>query len=261
MSRGKILAESELKLLVAARFIADHRDQKKLSELIKRELGQEAEKEDPNMIAVNAWIFDKISGIVAQHLSQNQHTVPLLSSEDIVPFIPFAVDELMSGKSSKLDPETRKIGERFMTVGLQNILAMALAVPPGSDPYDEYWRWINAVLDLAEKNSVWPLAFLELKNATDQVTRSMYEREQFITTTRARMSKLVDADAVKQAILQPMFDLIGEQFGEEERLEAEKEAETLFMPQIRTMIERTKTIVDAWLNEEADRIYPAAPQN
>jgi hypothetical protein len=261
MSRGKILAESELKLLVAARFVADQRDQKKLAELIKRELGQEAEKEDPNMFKVNAWIFDKICGVIAQRLSQDQHTVPLLSSEDISPFIPFAVDELMSGKSGKLDPETRKIGERFMTVGLQNILALAQAVPPGSDPYDEYWRWINAVLDLAEKNSVWPLAFLELKNATDQVTRSMYEREQFIVTTRTRMSKLVDADALKQAILQPMLDIIAEQFGEEEGREAEKEVEALFMPQLRTMIERTKTIVETWLNEEADRIYPATPQN
>jgi hypothetical protein len=58
-----------------------------------------------------------------------------------------------------------------------------------------------------------------------------------------------------------MLDLIGEQFGDEERREAERDVETKFMPQVRAVIDRTKTIVEAWLNEEANRIYPAAQQN
>ena len=130
-------------------------------------------------------------------------------------------------------------------------------VPPRKNPYEEYWRWATTVLDLAAERGILPTELLAFENATDEITRRMFTKKQFVVLSKKAVNKLMDADVLKKIIVQPMLDMVAEG-DEEERRELEQELETELMPQLRETVKKSKVVINAWLGEEVERIYAAA---
>lgn len=102
------------------------------------------------------------------------------------------------------------------------------------------------------------LAFWEREEMTDEITRRMFTKKQFVALSKKAVNKFVDADVLKKIIFQPMLDIVATEADEEERRELEQELEAKLMPQLRKTVEKTKVVINTFLGEEVERIYAAA---
>lgn len=127
-------------------------------------------------------------------------------------------------------------------------------VPPRKNLYEEYWRWVTTVLDIASKRGILPTELLALEGSTDEITRRMFTKKQFVALSKRAVNKFMDADVLKKMIVQPTLDMVAAEAGEEERRELEAE----LMPQLRENVEKTRVVVNAFLGEKVERIYTAA---
>jgi len=252
----KTLTVAELKSLLLVRFNAEQSKQANLQARLQQELGNEVQEEKPEAIAIKNKFADWISDVLARRLKQNRRTTPLLSSRDFVKFVPSMINEIAKTEGNELAPEERKMFEKFMKAMFENIFEMAHAmVPPHKNPYEEYWRWATTVLDLAAERGILPTELLALENATDEITRRMFTKKQFVALSKKAVNKFMDADVLK-IIVQPMLDMVAEG-NEEERRELEQELEAELIPQLRETVEKSKVVINAWLGEEVKRIYAA----
>ncbi|MBI2635106.1 MAG: hypothetical protein HYW79_01000 [Parcubacteria group bacterium] len=243
---------AELKSLLLARFNAEQSKQMKFQVRLQQELGNEVQEEKPEAIAIKNKFADWISDVLARRLKQNRRTTPLLSSRDFVRFVPSMINEIARTEGVELEAEERKMLEKLM---FENIFEMVHAmVPPRKNPYEEYWRWVTTVLDLAAERGILPTELLALENATDEITRRMLTKKQFVALSKKAMNKFMDADVLKRIIVQPMLDMVAEG-DEDEQRELEQELEAELMPQLREVVEKSKLVINIWLGEEVERIY------
>ncbi|MBI2121424.1 MAG: hypothetical protein HYU05_01875 [Candidatus Wildermuthbacteria bacterium] len=254
MPKKQALTVVELKALLLARFSMEESKRVKLQARLQQELGKEVQEEGPEVIAIKNRFADWISDVLARRLKRNRRTTPLLSFRDFVRFAPSMISEI---EGDKLDAESRKMFERFMKVIFSRISEMVHAVVPSREnPYEEYWRWATTVLDLAAERGSLPTELLALESMTDEITRRMFTKKQFVTLSKEATNKFVDVDMFKKVILQPMLDMATE--GDEKyRRELEQELEAELMPQLRETIEKFKVVINSWLDEEVERIYAA----
>lgn len=259
MPKKQTLAVAELKSLLIARFNAEQSKQVKLQARLQRELGNEVQEEKPEAIAIKNKFADWISDVLARRLKQNRRTTPLLSFRDFVRFVPSMINEIAKAEGDEFDAEERKMFEKFMKAIFENIFEMVHAmVPPRKNPYEEYWRWATTVLDLAAERGILPTELFTLEGATDEITRRMFTKKQFVALSKRAVNKFVDADVLKKIIVQPMLDMVADEADEEERRELEQELEAEVMPQLRETVEKTKVVINTFLGEEVERIYAAA---
>lgn len=258
MPKKQTLTVAELKSLVLARFSAEQNKQAKLQTRIQQELGGKVQKEKLEIVAIKNKLTDWISDVLTHRLKQNRRTTPLLSSQDFVRFTPSIINEIVKAEGSELDAKSRKMFEKFMKATFENVFEMVHAmVPPRKNPYEEYWRWATTVLNLATERGILPTELLALEEMTDEITRRMFSKKQFVALSKKAMNKFRDADVLKKVFFQPMFDMIAEG-DEEERRELEQKFEAKLMPQLRETIKKSEVIFSTWLSEEIERIYAAA---
>ena len=258
MPKRQTLTVAELKSLLLARFNAEQSKQAKLQTRFQQELGNEVREEKPEAIAIKNKFTDWISDVLARRLRQNRRTTPLLSSRDFVKFVPSMINEIEGIEGDEFGDEERKMFKKFMKAMFENVFETVHAmVPPRKNPYEEYWRWATTVLDLAAERGILPTELLALENATDEITRRMFTKKQFVALSKKAVNKFTDADVLKKIIVQPMLDMVAEG-DEEERRELEQELETELMPQLRETVKKSKVVINAWLDEEVERIYAAA---
>lgn len=259
MNKKLILTVAELKSLLIAHFNAEKLKQAKLQARLQRELGNEVQEKKPEVIAAENKFADWMSDVLACRLKRNRRTTPLISSRDFVRFVPSIVNEIAKIEGDELEAEERKMLEKFMRVIFENIVEMVHAmVPPRKSPYEEYWRWATTVLNLAAERGILPTELLALEGASDEITRRMFTRKQFIALSKRAVNKFIDADALKKIMVQLMLDMVAAEADEEERRELEQELEAEVMPQLRETVEKIKVVVNTWLGEEVERIFAAA---
>lgn len=258
MPKKQTLTVAELKSLLLARFNAEQSKQAKLRTRLQQELGNEVQEEKPEAIAIKNKFADWIFDVLSRRLKRNRRTTPLLSSRDFVRFVPSIINEIAKIEGDELEAKEHKMFEKFMKAMFENIFKMVHAmVPPRKNPYEEYWRWATTVLNLAAERGILPTELLALEGATDEITRRMFTKKQFVTLSKRAVNKFMDADVLKKIIVQPMLDMVAED-DEEERRELEQELEAELMPQLRETVEKFKVVINAWLGEEVERIYAAA---
>lgn len=258
MHKKQTLTVAELKSLLLARLNAEQRQQAKLQVRLQRELGNEVQEEKPEVVAIMNKLTDLISDVLARRLKHDLRTTPLLSSQDFVQFIPSMVNEIVKARGDELEAEDRKMLEKCIKATLENISEMACTmVPPCTNPYEEYWRWVTTVLDLASERGIPPTELLALERTTDEITRRIVTKEQFVARFNRAMTKFTDIDVLKKMIVQPILDIVATEAGEEERREFEQQLEAELMPQLRETIEKTKVVINAYFGEEVERIYAA----
>lgn len=253
MPKKQTLTVTELKSLLLARFNAEQGKQTELHERLQRELGNEVQEEKPEALAIKNKLVDWISDTLARHLKRNRRTTPLLSSRDFVRFVSSMIDEIAKVEGDdELEVEERKMFEKFMRAVIFEIVHAM--VPPRKNLYEEYWRWVTTVLDLAAERGILPTELLALENATDEITRRMFTKKQFVALSKRAVNKFVDADVLKEIVIQPMLDMLGTEADEEERRELEQE----FEAELREAVEKSKVVISTWLGEEVERIYATA---
>lgn len=259
MPKKQTLTVAELKSLLLARFNAEQSKQAKLQVRLQQELGNEVQEEKPEAVAIKNKLADWISDTLARRLKRNRRVTPLLSSRDLVRFVPSMIDEIAKGEGDELEAKDRKMFEKFMKAMFENIFEMVHAmVPPRKNPYEEYWRWATTVLNLAAERGILPTELLALENATDEITRRMLTKKQFVALSKKAVNKFVDADVLKKIVIQPMHDMLAAELNDDERREIERELEAEVMLQLRETVEKTKVIINTFLGEEVERIYAAA---
>lgn len=258
MPKKQTLTVAEWKSLLLARFNVEQTEQAKLLVRLQQEFGEKVEEENPKAAAINNKLANWISAMLARRLTQNRRSTPLISSRDFVRFIPSMMSEISKTEGGELEAGEHKMFEKFLKLMFENIFEMVhTMVPPRKNPYEEYWRWATTVLDLAAERGVLPTELLALEGATDEITRRMFTKKQFVALSKRAVNKFVDADVLKKIVVQPMLDMIA-RGDEEERRELEKELEAELMPQLRERVEKTKVVINTWLGEKAECIYVAA---
>ena len=258
MLRKQTLTVIELKSLILARFNADKSKQVKLQVRLQQEFGNEVEEKKPEDIAIENKFADLTSGVLARRLKRNRRATPLLSSRDFVRFVLPMISEIAKKEGNQLEVEERKMLEKLVKTMFENLSEkMYTMIPPRKNIYEEYWRWVTTVLDLAAERGVLPIELLTLEEATDEITRRMFTKRQFIALCKRTLNKFMDADVLKKSIIQPILDMVAEG-DEEERRELEKEIEVEIMPQLRENVEKSKAVINTFFGEEAKRIYATA---
>ena len=257
MLKKQSLTTAKLKSLLLARFSMEQSRHARLSARLKQELGNELREEKPGVVALKNKLADWISDVLARRLQQSGRTTSLLSSRDFAKFASLMVNEIEKDEGDELAGEERKTLEKFMRAVFENVFEMVHAmVPPRENLYEEYWRWVTTVLDLAAERGILTSEFLALGIATDEITRRMFTKKQFVALSKRAVRKSMDSEVLKRTILQPMLDMVAEG-NEEVRLGLEQELEAEIMPQLRETVEKSKVVFNAWLGEEAERIYAA----
>lgn len=256
MPTKQTLNVTELRLLLVTHF---NMEQSKLMKLQAR-LGQapnnEGQEEESKVAAINSKLTNWVSGVLALRLKRNRRTTPLISSRDFIQLLPTIIDEVEKVEGEKLDVKSRKVLEKFMKSMFNGIFeAVNNVVPPHKNPYEHYWRWIMTVLELAAERDILPTELLSIEEATDEITRRMYSKKQFVTLSRKATKKFMDADVLKKLIIQIEFGIIDD---EEVLRSLEQDLEEVIMPQLRENMKKYKVILNEWFDAEIKRIYGAA---
>lgn len=250
MPENPTLTVTELKPLLLAHFGAKLSRQMKLQARLQQELGKEIQEIDSQYIAIMDKLLDWLSGLLAHRLRQNQHTTPLLSSQDFTQFVLLEVFP-----DFELGAVERKTIKRFLDAVLENIVELLMPGHPDENLYEKYWQWVTTVLDLAVERGISPTELLTLETTADEITRRTFSREQYIATLELMTAKLTDIDTLMKLNVQPRLAILSETLSEEERSEIEQRLESKLMPQLREQIDRVKVILRAFLDEEVERIY------
>ena len=258
MSKKQSLTVAELKALLLANFIAKQREQGKLIVRLEQELGNTTAEENSLSLTIKEKWLDWISDTLARRLKRNRRTTPLLSPRDFNRFTSLVIDEIEKDEGEKFEVEERKMVTKFIKAMQKSIFEMVHAmVPTRKCPYEVYWQWVTIVLDLSTERRVRPTNLLTIEEANDEITRRIYSKKQFVSLSKKASRKFMDADVLKKIIIQPMLDMFpGDD--KEERREFMRELEEEIMPQLREVVEKTKVVVNTWLDEEVGRIYKAA---
>lgn len=260
MPKKQALTVAALKSLILTRFNMEQSRQAKLQTRFQQELGSTVvQEEKPELIVIKNKFADLISGVLARRLRRNRRTTPLFSSRDFTRLVPSMISEIAKVEGNEFNAESRKMFENVMKVMFKGIFKIAHAmVPPRKNHYEEYWRWITIVFDLAAEHGILPTEFLALEGAADEITRRMFTKKQFVALSKRAMSRLMDVDSLKKTIIQPMLLAMLAEGDEEERRELEQEFEAELMPQLREIAEKSNVVINAWINEEVGRIYAVA---
>ncbi len=259
MPKKQGITLADLKSLLVARFKAEQTKRYELSARIAQELGDEVREEKPEDVSIMNKFIDLISSTIARRLKKNQRTIPLLSPQDLTKITPLMIAEITKNNSDEFEAEDYKKFEKIMETVFKNISTMVnqQPVPPHKDLYERYWHWVTIVLNLATEYRVQPIELLSSENATDEITRRMFTKQQFVFLSEQSLEKLMDCDALKKAFIQPLLDMLTNDLTDEERREIEKDFEAEDMPELRQYVEKARLVAKAILNEEIMRIYEA----
>lgn len=248
-----------LDVRIAQELGAEQTKRYKLDVRIELELGDEVREEKPEDVSIMNKFIDLISSTIACRLKKNQRTIPLLSPQDLIEITPLMIAEITKNNSDEFEAEDCKKFEKFMKTVFESISTMVnqQPMPPHKDPYERYWHWVTIVLNLATECGMQPIELLSSESATDEITRRMFTKDEFVFLSEQSLEKLMDFDALKKTVIRPLLDMLTNDLTDEERREIEKEFETTNMPELHQCVETIQLAAKAILNEEIMRIYQA----
>ena len=244
------LTVAELKDLLFARLTAEQARQQKLQARCCPQSGANTRAEKQEDSVITRAFANRISDVLARRLKLNRRATPLISSRDFTQL----AEDIARFEGEKLGAGERKMLKGLMTTIVENIDDVIRSIAPRrKNPYEQCWRWVEIVLEVAADRGVQPAKLFAIEEANDEITRRMLSRKQFVSLSRKAMEKFMDANVLMDIIIRPV--LAGFAEGEEkERHELERH----IMPQLRKLVKKSKSLVAAWVKEETNRIYPAA---
>jgi len=270
------LSAKEIKSLLMAKNDVQMSIQKTLNKKIGEAVRQEMQlEESPERVAIRNGFTDQVLELIANRLSENQQDTPLCSSSDLLLLTSAVINMVETEQGYELDADERRLIERLTENLFKSMLEMIQRMVPGTNdmnPYVEYWRWIDAVLDLSAERGVPATEIVLTQSYSDEITRRLCPKEQFLAKNNKDILDKFSAEKLKESILFPILNAmidIGEDDEDDEdredreereereeiRQEMEEELEKEVMPQVRLFVEAAKNVIKAWIDDEIERIY------
>ncbi len=258
MPDAHTLSTADLKSLYTARSAAARELQIGLQVRIDRDLGKEPVSEKPEITAIKARLENFLNDTLVTRLMQNDRSVPLLSSDDLDDIVPSLVREMVQDDNVKLSDEIRTTLEGFLKGVFTGIVEAAQGmVVPGKDRYEEHWRWLNMVLEVAARRKLPPTEIIRLQSASDEVTRRLYTRDEYSKLNWSSLEKILNLETLKEIAIKPMFEVMALDLDLDanERSEFGQDFERKCTAELSGMIMKIRATSTAWLYEQTVRIY------
>lgn len=256
MPQKKIWTVEELRSLILVYIKVKFSKYLKLQACLNKQISGD-EQGDKLDFSINDKFVEYISNIIARRLIRNRYTTPLLSPRDSNGFFRLIIHLFSEIEAHKFEPYELKMLKK--TVEFEFEVAsdvVHIIVRPNRSSYKEYWRFIEIVLELATERNIPPTTLLTLEDATDQITRRMFTRKQFIAAEKRVVNKFTDINVVRKLLVLPLADIMVEMGREHHELERDIEKELI--PLLRKSSKESRATFNTWLNGEVERIYTTA---
>lgn len=187
------LTVDDLRLILFARLEIDLSERMEEEDRIQMTLFGEVKKKSQISILIEGGLSLWIAQTLANRLKQNHREIPPVSFEDfsdVFPLIFRAIEEMVE---EKIDIKVREAIRSLSTMMAKSILEVVSGLWGEKNPYEECWRWISIVLELAEKRNILPLEIVVSKSASEEITRRMFSEEEFTILCKKSAGKLMKA--------------------------------------------------------------------
>lgn len=242
------ISQSDLRDLLLAFFAVYERRQADYQALLDPEAPEQAPENREKAVARKVASINGLASLLAEQLLAEKSSEPLFST------VRFA-EKLMetSGGQAPNQSELAKLKKYSLSVAEIIIEVMKKIFPDDCDPYDQYWKMISIVADIAAESGLTMQEIFSDTDKQNEMQRRLCSKDEFIAQQKTINRMSMDADKIKNSIMLPMFELLADD--EEERLEMEQDFDTKSMPELRLQIESARLGVDELIQKKADSIY------
>jgi hypothetical protein len=248
------LTEEGLRELLRARYNNYKKGVQKFSDSINVESSEVC----PKKIVFNDELSEYLYSLIARRLMLDKTDFQLIDESDFVAFIPSLIDQYVMANNEAISKEERMEIELVLrTMGREFIGVTNDGVLPGRNAYEEYWRWINIVLDLSGEHGIAPAELISFDWAQDEVCRRLYSKEELLQLGEATINKFSSPESIKRMLVEPMFEA-NPDFSEEEKAGFLAEIDEEVMPIVQKQLEEGSALALRQIKKEADRIYGVA---
>jgi len=248
----------QLKGLVFARLESEQNQTGAMQRKIAQETGTEiqyapSQKESKKKILT--WISEKI----AKRLYDDNREISLISEDDskellqLLKKIVFDQPEYKDFENEDLE----KI-EKFLDKIFQNTIESFIGDKKSDkNQYEEYWKWIDLVLDIAEKYKIDAELVPTIQTYRDIIIRGLLTREEYEKKYNEIIDKSsqINVDLIKSIIFKPFIELIESFEDEELKQEFKEQLEIEYTPKLQEVLETSKKMSISHMHEEMLRIY------
>lgn len=263
MSKRPNLSIEELTALLRARFNSNRANMSRLDELMKEVGVEQSFKCDaPDAEIISAALVDTMCELVAKRLKRSRRSTPLLSPRDFprhVKSMLYCCEELTGYICGSAEFKTY---EALLNAVFGSFCdGFFVMVPDDKNPYDEYWRWIATTVNLAAERGVSPIEFYASQEAVDEITRRMFNKDEFIALISEGTAKLADPELFRKIILEilpTVLKVVPDAIEANERQQLEQGLDEGSMPGVRDYTGKVQVALATWVAEEASRIYATA---
>lgn len=257
MDAKQALTVEELAELIFCRLKFQETAGKRLARMMQEEFGGNPD-DDPNNVQARNMLNESLSMLLAERLLHGTRETELFSQDDFARIVPFINNFLKQTDGREPDERALALCESYAKKALENMHLAIRAAIPGANPYDEHWRWIHAILAIADEHSVPAVEVFNREDWRDEITRRTYTKEGFLSAATNSHDKLLNADAMADLLLEPLIQVLSD---ETDAALLRQEFEETILPELRIGMDKIRICADIILREDVERIFRSNPAN
>lgn len=202
--KKSLITEDELKMLLVAIF---HDDELKFDKMHRAlELKQSGDQIvlRSDGVIIRRKIIDLLCGVVAKRLKKNRRSVKLFSLRDYNKLFQQIENICVFYALSEFEHLTVTEWEKFKENVFHYFMNTIFEIVSNreDDPYGEYWRIVEFIVDSAAKEGGSLTGYLSSGMSTDKIVRYFFSRRQYLAIWEEKIANLTDIDLVPKALVQ-----------------------------------------------------------
>lgn len=236
-----------IKAILLAKFLSDSERSDRVVRMIQEEMNIPVVATSILDMELKINVIKKMAAIISERLVAGDRAVPILSIEDFDELFSNYIDAKVAGETD-IDEENRIEMSRVAMASLRNTFNYFVEqANGGKDPYDEYWRVVNVVKNLANDEMLDPGKPLT-EELYDEVIRRLLTREQYIAQFDRLSASATDPDEMVSRLIEPVMKEMGDDPNLPEILE---EMKNELRPQLMALASIGRKV----MIDEVDRLY------
>lgn len=236
-----------LEKILINKFRYDRTIADRLTNQIRSEMGLPDQSQGLTAL-LNKMAYEKIAQVVSLRLLENNRSIPLISVDDFDEVLEIIAED----KITESFPGERELTINVLKPAINTFIQTVMRITDGSDPYDSYWKVVNATVALAEDEDL-PLDQPLDPDMYDEVTRRVYTREQYANQSAVVFELISDPEKLVRMIADPILDSMD--LDEMERSIAEEEVKRMVEVQLKPAFEKMLPLMHKIIDAEVNRIY------
>lgn len=199
-------------------------------------------------------IREIIASFTAERLKKNNRRVKLISKADMKRIEKIIINEQTDG-NRKHNKEAITVIKIVIHSMMGKFLDFSKKIDANS--YDENWKWIRVVIDLANKRNISPLKFLECSGASDILIRRLYTQKQYISRQKRILGRLIDVKLISKLIIEQCVkeEVRGSDLAKKEIGQIRNSVEMILKPILELFFGSLKDAVDLYILQKTNRIF------